>query len=81
MAAGGFSLGAPLACNLALGKLQQLGAESTGDAALQVLEREREIASIKAAHKAALALLEEQLLNAESRLARESEQGRSLEHR
>lgn len=46
-----------------------------------MLEREREIAGMEAAHKAALALLEEQLLNAESRLARESEQCRSLEQR
>ena len=46
-----------------------------------MLEREREIAGMEAAHQAALALLEEQLLNAESRLARESEQCRSLEQR
>ncbi len=44
-------------------------------------EREREIAGMEAVHKASVALLEEQLLNAESRLARESEQCRSLEHR
>ena len=49
--------------------------------ACQVHEREREIAGMEAAHKASVALLEEQLLNAESRLARESEQCRSLEHR
>ena len=49
--------------------------------ALQVIAREREIAAMEASHKAAMSLLEEQLLNAESRLARESEQCRHLEHR
>ena len=48
---------------------------------MQVIEREREIAAMEASHKAAVSLLEEQLLNAESRLARESEQCRHLEHR
>ena len=36
---------------------------------------------MEASHRAAVSLLEEQLLNAECRLARESEQSRSLEHR
>jgi len=49
--------------------------------ALQVIEREREIAGMEVSHRAAVSLLEEQLLNAECRLARESEQSRSLEHR
>ncbi len=46
-----------------------------------MIEREREIAAMEASHKAAVSLLEEQLLNAESRLARESEQCRHFEHR
>ena len=36
---------------------------------------------MEASHKAAVSLLEEQLLNAEGRLARESEQCRHLDHR
>ncbi len=46
-----------------------------------MIEREREIAAMEASHKAAVSLLKEQLFNAESRLARESEQCRHLEHR
>lgn len=45
------------------------------------MEREREIAGMEASHKAAVSLLEEQLLNVERRLAREGEQCRALEHR